>query len=630
MNRFDGQYKLRLRDNIGNPDVLNFRFQDIDKRVGSLEDVDKTWEAAVDKLNKTGSEQVNAALAPVYARIQAFASLNTVFSARSSTEIPLEEGRVTLIVDADDRTYFAPAAYISGFVFNDLSRAWLGKTVSYDSTTGALEVDIDRVTGVGQGANWQIHAASATDNASAAAAAAQAAATATTASDAAVAAAATIGEKTTLATTAATDAVAARDAAASSATLVSQIRAAVQSMNDEVRANYSAFNERYLGAKAADPMKTNSGAALTNGILYYNTTVGEMRIFKSSIGGWVAAYISAPDTPVTTVFGRDGVVGAADGDYNAAQIVVDPSENITSTRVAAALEEIAAAAAAKASPATTLAGYGITDAYTKDEIDVAIGDGITDKADKATTLAGYGIADAYTKDEIDTAVSSKADASAVYTKGQVDTALSGKATKATTLAGYGIADAYKKSEVDTAMNSLSGSIATGLGNKADKATTLAGYGIADAYKKSEVDSALQGKANATDVTTALAGKQATLGFTPLDAAAYTAADVMAKVKANDGSGSGLDADTLDGLHAASFYSNASQVGAAMVNLGLGGIGTYGFFNGPMGGAGATVAGSTLSWADGDNEWTGTHPTGTWRRCGYIADSDDTTLFQRIA
>ena len=50
---------------------------------------------------------------------------------------------------------------------------------------------------------------------------------------------------------------------------------------------------------------------------------------------------------------------------------------------------------AKADNATTLAGYGITDAYTKAEID-------QNKADKATTLAGYGITDAYTKSEIDT------------------------------------------------------------------------------------------------------------------------------------------------------------------------------------------------------------------------------------
>ena len=107
----------------------------------------------------------------------------------------------------------------------------------------------------------------------------------------------------------------------------------------------------------------------------------------------------------------------------------------------------------KADKATTLAGYGIADAYSKGEVDNAL----NNKADKATTLAGYGIADA-------------------YSKGEVDNALNNKADKATTLAGYGIADAYSKGEVDNALN-----------NKADKATTLAGYGITDAYTKTDAD-----------------------------------------------------------------------------------------------------------------------------------------------
>jgi hypothetical protein len=37
--------------------------------------------------------------------------------------------------------------------------------------------------------------------------------------------------------------------------------------------------------------------------------------------------------------------------------------------------------------------------------------------------------------------------------------------------------------------------------------------------------------------------------TKLDASSYTAPDVLSKVKTVDGSGSGLDADTVDGLHA---------------------------------------------------------------------------------
>lgn len=52
---------------------------------------------------------------------------------------------------------------------------------------------------------------------------------------------------------------------------------------------------------------------------------------------------------------------------------------------------------------------------------------------------------------LETAISGKADASAVYTKTEVDNALSGKADTATTLSGYGITDAYTKTETDNAI-----------------------------------------------------------------------------------------------------------------------------------------------------------------------------------
>ncbi len=97
----------------------------------------------------------------------------------------------------------------------------------------------------------------------------------------------------------------------------------------------------------------------------------------------------------------------------------------TATQVSGA---ITTALAGKADAATTLAGYGITDAYTKTQVDTAL----AAKADAATTLSGYGITDAYTKGEVDTALATKADA-------------------ATTLSGYGITDAYTKGEVDNAI-----------------------------------------------------------------------------------------------------------------------------------------------------------------------------------
>ena len=102
------------------------------------------------------------------------------------------------------------------------------------------------------------------------------------------------------------------------------------------------------------------------------------------------------------------------------------------------------------------------DEVAKADLAAALSAELDGKANSATSLAGYGIADAYTKTE-------------------VDTELDGKADNATTLNGYGITDAYTKTEVDT-----------GLAAKANNATTLNGYGITDAYTKAEVDAKVTG------------------------------------------------------------------------------------------------------------------------------------------
>ena len=144
--------------------------------------------------------------------------------------------------------------------------------------------------------------------------------------------------------------------------------------------------------------------------------------------------------------------------------------------------------AAKADRATTLDGYGITDTYTQSQIKTkleqklnkmpfdseptlnspcyltsgAVYNALLAKADKSTTLAGYGISDAYTQEETNKKLARKLDSmpfdsepknnSPCYlTSGAVYNALLAKADKASTLAGYGITDAYTKNAVDTSL-----------------------------------------------------------------------------------------------------------------------------------------------------------------------------------
>ena len=72
--------------------------------------------------------------------------------------------------------------------------------------------------------------------------------------------------------------------------------------------------------------------------------------------------------------------------------------------------------------------------YTKQETN----DLLDGKADKATTLSGYGITDAYTKTQTDNLLNGKADADSVYTKSEIDTKIPnsvGSATKPTYVNG---------------------------------------------------------------------------------------------------------------------------------------------------------------------------------------------------
>jgi phage-related tail fiber protein len=225
--------------------------------------------------------------------------------------------------------------------------------------------------------------------------------------------------------------------------------------------------------------------------------------------------------------------------------------------------------------ANSLAGYGINDAYTKNQTDFLL----SSKANWAITLAGYGINDAYTKTATDTLLAGKANnastlggygISDAYTKPEVDGLLSQKANWAITLAGYGITDAYTQ----TATNTL-------LADKANNATTLGGYGITDAYTKATIDAALAGLWNDGNAT--------------------------------------------------------PKAILAQASAAVGAPGTYALMTNRSGGAlsaGQVVAGVSLTYANTEDVVeNGGAASGTWRCMGFAAanpNDQGTTLFLRIS
>ena len=253
------------------------------------------------------------------------------------------------------------------------------------------------------------------------------------------------------------------------------------------------MNGALTGVTGIDGVTVSGTDASTGLTVGGNAVIGKTDTPFSSTGFAVAkdGAVTAKTVNGATITGTgfNGVTLSTDGKVNGAAITSNSFNGVTLEKGADSHYKVGGVdvtkmqtdVAGKADAATTLTGYGITDAYTKTETDTAVGK----KADKATTLTGYGIADAYTKTETDTAIGKKADKATTltgygiadaYTKTETDTAIGKKADKATTLTGYGIADAYTKTETDTA-----------IGKKADKATTLTGYGITDAYTKTAAD-----------------------------------------------------------------------------------------------------------------------------------------------
>jgi len=78
--------------------------------------------------------------------------------------------------------------------------------------------------------------------------------------------------------------------AATSATNASTSATNAATSATNAAASYDSFDDRYLGAKSSAPSTDNDGDALTAGVLYYDTTTGDMNVYTGS--AWEVAYVS--------------------------------------------------------------------------------------------------------------------------------------------------------------------------------------------------------------------------------------------------------------------------------------------------------------------------------------------------
>lgn len=156
--------------------------------------------------------------------------------------------------------------------------------------------------------------------------AASSASTASTqASNAASSASAASTSASNAASSASSASTSASNASASASSASTSASNALTSENNAEQA-LEDFQDIYLGAYASDPSTTPSGAAISTGMMYWNTAVPELRIYNGS--SW-SAY-SPSGGSVSSVFGRTGAVVASSGDYNFNQL----SGNISTGQMA--------------------------------------------------------------------------------------------------------------------------------------------------------------------------------------------------------------------------------------------------------------------------------------------------------
>ena len=127
---------------------------------------------------------------------------------------------------------------------------------------------------------------SATSAANSATSASTSASNASTSATNAASSASAASTSASAASTSATNSANSATASASSATSSASSATASAASAAAAAASYDSFDDRYLGVKSSAPSVDNDGNALVNGALYFDSTLGAMRVYNTTTSSW--------------------------------------------------------------------------------------------------------------------------------------------------------------------------------------------------------------------------------------------------------------------------------------------------------------------------------------------------------
>lgn len=251
--------------------------------------------AATSATNAATSASTTAADAATATAQAAAASTSATNAAASQTAA--SQSATSAATSATSATSSANTALSSASAAaNSAASALTSKNSATTSATNAATSATSASTSATNAANSATAASTSATSAanSATNAATSATSAATSATNAATSASNAAASETTVAADAAAAATSASNASTSETNAATSAAAALASEN--AAAGYvDAFDDRYLGAKTADPTLDNDGNALTDGALYYNTTVNRMKVYDLGTTSWLFISPSAAE-----------------------------------------------------------------------------------------------------------------------------------------------------------------------------------------------------------------------------------------------------------------------------------------------------------------------------------------------
>ena len=231
---------------------------------------------------------------------------------------------------------------------------------------------------------------------------------------------------------------------------------------------------------------TTENPTMSEGVIAYESETNKMKIFDGEKAFNDLAYV-----------GGEGSSGGTNN-YNLLtnkpqinSIELSGNKSLAELGIQAKGDYATKSELASKADTSTLSSYATTEAMNSALANKADTSALDGKANKSTTLNGYGITDAYTKAEVDGKLANKADTSALSSYATTESMNSALASKADTSALSSYATTESVSSTYATKSELANKADTSaLDGKANKSTTLNGYGITDAYTKSESDGKL--------------------------------------------------------------------------------------------------------------------------------------------